>query len=719
MTYEIWPGKTYPRGPTWDRKGVNFSLFSENATAVELLLFDKPDAAEPSAVLPFRERTAETWHGYVPGIGPGQLYGYRVHGPYEPSKGHRFNPNKLLIDPYAKAITGDVTWDDAVFGYRIGDKAEDLSFDERPSAGFVPKCVVIDHRFDWGDDTQLRIPWNETVIYEAHVKGFTKLHPDIPEKKRGTYAGLASDAAVDYLKKLGVTTIELLPVHQHVNYRFLVQKGLSNYWGYNTIGFFAPDFRYAISSPLGGQVDEFKKMVKTLHAAGLEVILDVVYNHTAEGNQFGPTLSFRGIDNASYYFLRPENQRYYVDFSGCGGCFSQRHPRVLQLMMDSLRYWVTEMHVDGFRFDLAATLARESFDVDRLSTFFDIIQQDPVLCQVKLIAEPWDLGPGGYQVGNFPALWSEWNGRFRDTFRRFWKGDDSQVPDMAYRLTGSSDLYKGTRRRPWASINFITCHDGFTLRDLVSYNDKHNEANKDENRDGTSDNFSWNCGMEGPTNDPEIRALRLRQMKNFLASLLLSQGVPMVYHGDESGRTKQGNNNTYCHDGELNWLPWNFDDEGKELIEFTRLLMRLRRDHPTFRRKNFFRGRKISGRGVYDIYWLKPDRRRMRAKEWNEHFVKTFAMLLLSEGFTDTDSKGTRIPEETFLVLFNAHPGEMNFVIPRLKDPWTLVFDTAKKDFDETGTVVKDSYSAAPHSMALLRSKTAEYHKTRKKGSQG
>jgi isoamylase len=715
MTLTLWPGKSYPRGPSWDGKGVNFSLFSENATAVDLLLFDTPGASEPSATLPLRERTAEIWHGYIPGIGPGQLYGYRVHGPYDPAKGHRFNPNKLLLDPYAKAIAGDVTWDDALFGYRIGDKAEDLSFDDRPSAAFIPKCVVVDHRFDWGDDTQLQIPWNETVVYEAHVRGLTMRHPDVPEKLRGTYAGLASDAAIDHLKKLGITTVELLPVHQHVNDRFLVGKGLSNYWGYNTIGFFAPDFRYASAPPQGGQVNEFKAMVQKLHASGLEVILDVVYNHTAEGNQLGPTLCFRGIDNASYYFLKPDNPRFYVDFSGCGGCFSQRHPRVLQFMMDSLRYWVTEMHVDGFRFDLAATLARESFEVDQYGTFFDIIQQDPVLCQVKLIAEPWDLGPGGYQVGNFPSLWSEWNGRYRDTIRRFWKGDEKQAPDMAYRLTGSSDLYKGTRRKPWASINFVTCHDGFTLRDLVSYDSKHNEANKDDNRDGTDDNASWNCGVEGPTDDPSISTIRLRQMKNFLATLLLSQGVPMLYHGDEIGRSKRGNNNTYCHDNTLNWIDWNIDDEGNELLAFTRRLCAIRREHPTFRRKHFFRGRKISGKGVHDIYWLRPDRRRMRAKEWNEHFVRSFAVLLPAEGFTDTDAQGNRIPEETFLLLFNAHHDEMTFVIPRLREPWFLVFDTTANTPPAAENAVKDRYVAGPRSMALLKSRSAEYHTSRRK----
>ncbi|HEY6084242.1 MAG TPA: glycogen debranching protein GlgX, partial [Nitrospira sp.] len=569
----IWTGRTYPLGATWDGEGVNFALFSENATRVELCLFDGHDSAHESHRIPMEERTDQVWHMYLPEVRPGQHYGYRVHGPYAPEAGHRFNPAKLLIDPYAKAISGTIEWSDAMFGYRIGDEAADLSRDDRDNAGNVPKCVVIDQAFTWGGDQLLRTAWDQTVIYEVHVKGFTARHPDVPESQRGTYAGLTSPAVLDYLKSLGVTAVELLPVHHFVRDKHLFDRGLTNYWGYNSIGFFSPDIRYATFPKRGEHVKEFKTMVKTLHSEGLEVILDVVYNHTGEGNHLGPTISFRGIDNAAYYRLVPDSKRYYMDYTGTGNTLNVTHPRTLQLIMDSLRYWVQEMHVDGFRFDLASTLARELHDVDRLSAFFDIIHQDPVLSQAKLIAEPWDLGEGGYQVGNFPVGWAEWNGRYRDSIRRYWKGDNDQVGELAYRLTGSSDLYETSGRRPHASINFVTAHDGFTLNDLVSYNDKHNEANGEDNRDGTNDNSSWNCGVEGPTDHPEVNALRERQKRNFLATLLLSQGVPMICGGDEIGRTQHGNNNAYCQDNELSWYDWKLDRSTRDLFSFVQQLI--------------------------------------------------------------------------------------------------------------------------------------------------
>src|ERR1043165_7354317 len=533
---KVWPGQPYPLGATWDGAGVSFALFSENAAAGRLWPFDSAEAVSESRRIPLAERTDLVWHAYLPEARPGQLYGYRVHGPYEPQSGHRFNPHKLLIDPYAKAIDGDVRWDDSVFGYSIGDAAADLSFDERDSAAFVPKCVVVDPAFSWGHDARPHTPWHRTLIYELHVKGFTKLHPDVPEELRGTYAGLAHPSVVEYLRSLGVTAVELMPVHQFISDKFIQDRGLTNYWGYNSVGFFAPDVRYSSSGTMGQQVAEFKTMVKTLHREGIEVILDVVYNHTGEGNQMGPTLAFRGIDNDAYYRLVPGQPRYYTDFTGCGNTLNMTHPRTLQLIMDSLRYWVLEMHVDGFRFDLASALARELHEVDRLGAFFDIIHQDPLLSQVKLIAEPWDLGEGGYQVGNFPVLWAEWNGIYRDNVRSFWRGDGGQVGGLAYRLTGSSDLYGRNGRKPYASINFVTAHDGFTLRDLVSYNEKHNEANGENNQDGNNDNLSWNSGAEGPTDAPAVLALRLRQIRNFLATLLLSQGVPMLLAGDEIGR---------------------------------------------------------------------------------------------------------------------------------------------------------------------------------------
>lgn len=707
----IHPGKPYPRGANGDGEGTNFSLFSENAHKVELLLFDSPDSAEPGRVVSLPETTASTWHCYLPGVGPGQYYAYRVHGPYEPSKGHRFNANKVLIDPYARALSGDVDWDDALFGYKVGDASEDLSFDDRDSTGSIPKSVIVDSSFGWEGDTHPRTPWNETIVYEAHVKGLTMLHPDVPETIRGTYAAIGSEAIVTHLTSLGITALELLPVQQHVNDRHLLERGLSNYWGYNTIGFFAPDFRYAAQRDAGRQVQEFKGMVKALHNAGIEVILDVVYNHTAEGNHLGPTLCFKGIDNASYYFLSAKERRYYMDFSGCGGCFNMSHPRVLQFIMDSLRYWVIEMHVDGFRFDLAATLAREFYEVDRLSTFFDVICQDPVLSQVKLIAEPWDLGPGGYQVGSFPEHWTEWNGKYRDTVRKFWKGDEGQMAEIGYRLTGSSDLYKHSNRTPQASINFITCHDGFTLRDLVSYNGKHNEANGEDNRDGTEDNDSWNCEAEGPTDNGDIRNLRVRQIKNMLATLLLSQGTPMLFGGDEFGKTKQGNNNTYCQDTELSWLQWERDEEGRGLLDFARFVIDIRRQHPVFRRRSFFRGRKLTGRGVKDILWIKPDGKPLKVKEWKQSFAKSIGMLLVGQGIPDIDAWGKRIVDDSFLVCLNAHWEKVAFSLPKaLGEPWKLVLDT---NLPGTGASehpenVPSSYELTARSLAVFISQTGE-----------
>src|SRR5712692_1869947 len=580
----VWLGQPYPLGATWDGTGVNFSLFSQNATKVELCLFDGPNGNREIARIRMPEQTDQVWHVYLPGIRPGQLYGYRVHGSYEPQVGHRFNPAKLLLDPYAKAIAGTIRWSDALFGYTVGH-ADDLSCDERDSAGGLPKCVVVDPAFNWGNDAYPRTPWHKTLIYELHVKGFTSRHLDVPQQMQGTYAGLTCPEVIDYLHSLGITAVELMPVHQFVADKHLLDKGLTNYWGYNSIGFFAPEARYTSSGIRGQQVVEFKTMVKVLHSEGIEVILDVVYNHTGEGNQLGPTLCFRGIDNAAYYRLMPDNQRYYLDYTGCGNTLDMTHPRTLQLIMDSLRYWVLEMHVDGFRFDLASALARELHAVDRLGAFFDIIHQDPVLSQAKLIAEPWDLGEGGYQVGNFPVLWAEWNGEYRDTVRRFWKGDGGLVGTVAYRLTGSSDLYERSGRRPYASINFVTAHDGFTLSDLVSYNEKHNEANGEDKRDGSNENLSWNCDVEGPTDDPAMLTLRAQQQRNFLATLLLSQGVPMLVAGDERGRTQQGNNNAYCQDNEVSWMDWTLDRPRRDLLEFTQQLIRLFHQHPVLRRR--------------------------------------------------------------------------------------------------------------------------------------
>ncbi len=703
----VWPGNPYPLGATWDGAGVNFALFSENATKVELCLFDNATGNKEIMRITMPEQTDQIWHVYLPEARLGQLYGYRVYGPYDPQNGHRFNPAKLLLDPYAKAIAGTIRWSDALFGYIIGHPEADLSMDERDSAAGIPKCVVIDPAFSWGDDASPRTPWHKTLIYELHVKGFTAQHPDVPPELRGTYAGLTCPAVIDYLLSLGITAVELMPVHQFVADRHLIERGLTNYWGYNSIGFFAPDARYASSGVLGQQVTEFKTMVKTFHREGIEVILDVVYNHTAEGNHLGPTLCFRGIDNASYYRLVADNKRYYMDYTGTGNTLNMIHPRTLQLIMDSLRYWVLEMHVDGFRFDLASALARELHAVDRLGAFFDIIHQDPVLSQVKLIAEPWDLGEGGYQVGNFPVLWAEWNGEYRDTVRRFWRGDAGQVGTLAYRLTGSSDLYEHGGRRPYASINFVTAHDGFTLRDLVSYNEKHNEANGEGNRDGHNENFSWNCGVEGPTDDPEILTLRARQQRNFLATLLLSQGVPMLLAGDEIGRTQQGNNNAYCQDNEISWVNWELDQQKRELLEFTRLLIRLFHRHPVLRRRKFFQGRRIRGSEVKDLSWFRPDGKEMTEEDWNNPEIRCFGLRLAGDAIEEMDMRGNRIVDDTLLILLNAHPELILFVLPahRAEVRWELILDTWEPIGKRQHRPLKggEFYELEGRSLALLR----------------
>ncbi|MBI3054925.1 MAG: glycogen debranching protein GlgX [Betaproteobacteria bacterium] len=698
----VWPGMPYPRGATWDGEGVNFALFSAHAEKVELCIFDERGRRElQRIVLP--EQTDQIWHCYLPEARPGMLYGYRVHGPYRPDEGHRFNSNKLLLDPYAKSLTGTIAWNDANFGYRIGHARADLSLDRRDSAAAMPKCRVIDPAFTWGDDRRPNVPWNDTVIYELHVKGYTMQHPEVPPQLRGTYAGLASAPIIEHLRRLGVTTVELMPVHTLIDDRRLVQKGLRNYWGYNSIGFFAPDNRYGGQRP----VSEFKTMVKTLHSSGIEVILDVVYNHTGEGDQMGPTLCFRGVDNASYYRLKPGEPRYYMDFTGCGNTLNMTHPRVLQLIMDSLRYWVTEMHVDGFRFDLASALARELHEVDRLGAFFDIICQDPVLNRVKLIAEPWDLGTGGYQVGNFPGGWAEWNDKYRDTMRAYWKGDGGVIGEFAMRLTGSSDLYSRSSRRPYASINFITAHDGYTLADLVSYNDKHNEANGEDNRDGHDNNLSWNSGAEGATDDAQVNALRAQQKRNFIATLLPSQGVPMLSAGDEIGRTQRGNNNAYCQDNEISWVDWNLTPDRTRLLEFTRRMIALRRAHPVFRRRDFFQGRPIHGGSVKDIVWFKPDGTEMNDEEWNQHFARSLGVLLAGQGLTETDQRGRPVTDLDFLLLFNAHHEEIAFSLPNhaAARRWLVVIDTTHEDgLAHDGTFDGGSpYPLKGRSLALLR----------------
>jgi len=704
----IWPGKPYPLGATWDGEGVNFALFSEHATAVELCLFDGPEAVKESHRIRLDERTDQVWHAYIPGLWPGQHYGYRVHGPYAPHEGHRFNHHKLLIDPYAKSIAGTIEWSDAMFGYRIGDPKSDLSFDTRDNAANVPKCVVVDQAFTWGGDQHPKTPWDRTVIYEAHVKGLTAQHPDVPDHMRGTYSALTTPAVIDHLLELGVTAIELMPVHHFVRDKHLADRGLTNYWGYNTVGFFSPDIRYAVSPVRGRHVREFKTMVKTLHSSGIEVILDVVYNHTAEGNHLGPTLSFRGIDNAAYYRLMDNDKRHYMDYTGCGNTLNVTHPRTLQLIMDSLRYWVTEMHVDGFRFDLASTLARELHAVDRLSAFFDILHQDPILSQVKLIAEPWDVGEGGYQVGNFPVGWAEWNGKYRDTIRRYGKGDGGQMAELAYRLTGSSDLYSTSGRRPFASVNFITAHDGFTLHDLVSYDHKHNEANGENNRDGTDDNASWNCGAEGPSHNPQIVELRERQKRNFLTLLFLSQGVPMLCGGDEIGRTQNGNNNAYCQDNKISWFDWNLDHAQLELLAFVRSLIALRKKQPVLRRRRFFQGRHIRGSEVKDLSWFRPDGKEMTDEDWNAGYSKSLTLRLAGDAITETDAKGRPIMGDTLLILLNAHHTPLAFTLPAHKSGirWCPLLDTALTgETEKPVTILKggERYDMEGRSIAVLR----------------
>jgi isoamylase len=685
VSREVWPGRPYPLGATCDGRGTNFSLFSEHAERVELCLYDGDGADDVAAEerVELVERTAFNWHAFLPGVGPGQRYGYRVHGPYAPADGHRFNPAKLLIDPYAKAIEGPIRWEAAnTLPYTPDDTPDaDLEPDDEDDVLAIPKSVVVDESFDWEGDRRPDTPWNETVIYEAHVRGYTRRHPEVREDLRGTYAGLASEPALEYLTGLGVTAVELLPIHHIADESFLHERGLTNYWGYSSIGYLAPHAMYAATGRRGEQVREFKGMVKALHRAGIEVILDVVYNHTAEGNHLGPMLSLKGIDNASYYRLVPGDARHYMDYTGTGNTLNPVQPSVLRLIMDSLRYWVSQCHVDGFRFDLASALAREFYDVDRLSAFFDVIHQDPVLSQVKLIAEPWDVGPGGYQVGNFPVLWSEWNGIYRDVVRDFWRGQAS-VGEFASRFTGSSDLYESDGRQPFASINFVTAHDGFTLRDLVSYNEKHNEANGEDNRDGTDDNRSWNCGAEGPTDDAAVVALRERQQRNFLTTFMLSQGVPMLLGGDEHGRTQGGNNNAWCQDNEISWFDWNLDDAQRHQLDFVRRLIDLRARHPVFRRGRFLAGREQEGSGLPDVWWFRPDGRRMTQRDWQMPFAHTLGVFLNGREIADQTPEGQPIEDDSFLLLFNAHFEDMTFTLParRFGGVWLHELSTAEPD---------------------------------------
>ncbi|WP_371482342.1 glycogen debranching protein GlgX [Kitasatospora sp. NBC_00315] len=707
---QVWPGQPYPLGATYDGAGTNFAVFSESADRIELCLFGE-DGSETAVEL--RETDAFVRHAYIPGVQPGQRYGFRVHGPYNPGLGQRHNSAKLLLDPYAKAMSGTIDWDEAVYGYHFGapERRNDLD-----SAPHTMHSVVINPYFDWGNDRPPRTDYHRTVLYEAHVKGLTQLHPGIPEEIRGTYAGLAHPAAIEHLAKLGVTAIELMPVHQFVRDHRLRDLGLANYWGYNTIGFFAPHSSYSSGGDRGQQVQEFKSMVKALHAAGIEVILDVVYNHTAEGNHLGPTLSLRGLDNVSYYRLA-QDQRFYEDTTGTGNSLLMRSPHVLQMIMDSLRYWVTEMHVDGFRFDLAATLARQFHEVDRLSSFFDLVQQDPVVSQAKLIAEPWDLGEGGYQVGNFPPLWTEWNGMYRDTVRDLWRGENATLAEFGSRITGSSDLYQDDGRRPIASINFVTCHDGFTLRDLVSYNDKHNEANGEDSRDGESFNRSWNCGAEGPSDDPAVQKLRARQQRNLLATLMLSQGVPMLSHGDELGRTQRGNNNAYCQDNELSWVHWPDGGTGEQdeapdatLLEFTQGMIWLRRDHPVFRRRRFFHGRPVSGThdDLTDIAWFTPSGEEMTKRDWGASYAKSLTVFLNGDAISEPDRRGGKIADDSFLLMFNAHFEQLEFTVPAGHGKeWHVVVDTTQPVLPAPGTGARvkagDALWLADRSLLVLQ----------------
>ncbi|MBA2726069.1 MAG: glycogen debranching protein GlgX [Actinobacteria bacterium] len=700
---KIWPGSPYPLGATVEDEGTNFAIYSENATGVELCLFDED---ENQTIIRLTEVTNYVWHGFVPGVTPGARYGFRVHGPYEPEQGHRFNPSKLLIDPYAKAIEGTVDWGPETFGYKWQDPLEDLSYNDADDGPGVPKSVVVSDLFDWEADRSPRTPWHETVIYETHVKGFTVTHPGIPEELQGTYAGLAHPSAIEHLQLLGVTAVELLPVHHFLTPQFLLEKGLKNYWGYDSIGFFAPYSDYSSTGHRGQQVVEFKKMVKALHAAGIEVILDVVYNHTGEGNQMGPTVSFRGVDNVVYYRLVEDDPRFYFDFTGTGNTMNVRHPQVLKLIMDSLRYWATEMHVDGFRFDLASALARELYAVNRLATFFNIIHQDPVLSKMKLIAEPWDVGEGGYQVGNFPPGWSEWNGQYRDTVRDYWRGEAATLPEFASRLTGSSDLYESGGRKPYASINFVTAHDGFTLTDLVSYNEKHNEDNGEDNNDGDSHNRSWNCGMEGDTDDPDVIALRERQKRNFFTTLALSQGVPMILGGDEMGRTQDGNNNAYCQDNELSWYDWSQADENLNLLGFVRRVMAFRERHRVFRRRKWFQGRPIHGTDVHDIVWFTPQGEEM-TEEWDEALARSVAVFINGDVLPDAGPRGEVLTDDRFLLLFNPHPDGTEFQIPvgEWGDSWAYVIDTNEPLLEELSVQISAgaSVTLVGHSVVVLQ----------------
>ena len=702
----IYPGQPYPLGATWDGEGVNFALYSENATAVEICLFDNEDDGEESIRAFLPEHSHQVWHGYIPGIKPSQLYGFRVHGPYEPENGHRYNPHKLLIDPYAKAISGVINWHHSLFGYDFNAENTDLSFSDSNGAAYIPKAVVIDPSYDWEGDKLPRTSYHNSIIYELHVKGFTMRHPEIPEEIRGTYAALGHPVTIKYLKSLGITAVELMPVHQFVNDHHLQEKGLSNFWGYNTIGFFAPDVRYGSNPYRGAHVQEFKDMVKALHKAGIEVILDVVYNHTAEGNEMGPTLSFKGIDNATYYRLVEDNKRYYMDYTGTGNTLNANLPAVLKLMMDSLRYWVLEMHVDGFRFDLAPTLARELHEVDRLSAFFDIIHQDPVISQVKLIAEPWDIGEGGYQVGNFPPGWAEWNGKYRDCIRDYWRGSDSMLGEFAQRFTGSPDLYQDDNRRPTASINFLTAHDGFTLHDLVSYNEKHNEANGENNQDGEDHNRSWNCGVEGPTDDQGVIELRNKQKRNFLATLFLSQGVPMLVAGDELGKTQHGNNNAYCQDNEISWIDW--ENADKELLEYTSKLINITKSHPSFRRRRWFQGQPIKGSSLHDIAWFLPEGGLMEEHNWTEDYAKSLGVFLNGMGLHSVGLKGEKIIDYSFYVIFNAYHDNLDFHLPGpdYGDQWIQVLNTAA-GWNESEEVFEASsvINVSGRSIMLLRTK--------------
>ena len=700
----VLPGKPFPLGATWDGTGVNFAVYSENATKVELCLYDNRSKQEIERIA-IKESTAFTWHCYIPGLQPGQSYGYRVYGPWEPQKGHRFNPAKLLIDPYAQAISGAIDWKQPIFPYKFGGDDADLNLDDRDDGSGMPKSVVVNPYFDWEQDRSPRTPLSDSIIYELHVKGFSKLNEEIPELLRGTYAGLASPPAIRYLKNLGITAVELMPVHHFVDDSYLVDKGLRNYWGYNTLNYFSPDARYSSAGDTGAQVAEFKAMVKALHREGIEVILDVVYNHTAEGNHLGPMLSLKGIDNTVYYKLVPDNPRFYMDYTGTGNSLNVGHPQVLKLIMDSLRYWVTEMHVDGFRFDLASTLARELHDVDRLSAFFDIIHQDPIISQVKLIAEPWDVGDGGYQVGNFPVLWAEWNGKYRDTVRRYWKGDAGTLSDLGYRLTGSSDLYQNDGRKPYASINFVTAHDGFTLEDLVSYNEKHNEANGEDNKDGANDNDSWNMGAEGPTDDPEIIKSRERQKRNLLATLVLSQGVPMILGGDEIGRTQGGNNNAYCQDNEISWTDWKLDERKEKLLELTTKLIELRKTHPNLRRRKFFQDRVVHHSQLKDIAWYRTDGQEMTEEEWNAGWVKSLGVMFNGKTLDTINEMGQPVEDDSFLVLLNSSHEGVTYTLPTgpHEHGWEKVLDTNDLEQPFKSEKCNGTLEVFPRSVVLLR----------------